>query len=176
MKTYMELVNEVKEEMANGGKRTFNKELFSELSRAYLNDYSATTQVAKTKNGEMFTEEITPVDDFRKFIERVLIDFGVDKQEATKIRDNYEFTNADALYPICSELITNYLDTGKRFFHKRLTSIYLLFISSVYCFSYCFFHNLFKFRSKDMFRYIHNLFNLWCFYILWNYMHTSTIY
>lgn len=115
MKTYMELVNEVKEEMANGGKRTFNKELFSELSRAYLNDYSATTQVAKTKNGEMFTEEITPVDDFRKFIERVLIDFGVDKQEATKIRDNYEFTNADALYPICSELITNYLDTGKRF-------------------------------------------------------------
>lgn len=115
MKTYNELVNEVKEEMANGGKRTFNKELFSELSRAYLNEYGATTKVAKTKGGEVYTEEITPVDDFRKFIEKVLIDFGVDKQEATRIRDNYEFTNVDALYPICSELITNYLETGKRF-------------------------------------------------------------
>lgn len=115
MKTYMELVNEIKEEMKNGGKRTFSKELFSELSKAYLNDIGNKTTVAKTKNGEIYTEELAVVDDFRKFMEKVLIDFGVDKQEASKMRTDYQFTNVDALYPICSELIMNYLDTGKKF-------------------------------------------------------------
>lgn len=115
MKTYNEMVEEIKNDMANGGKRTFSRELFGELSQAYLNDFGARTQVAKTKNGEIHLEEINVVDDFRKFIEKVLLDFGVDKQEATKIRDSYEFTNVDALYPVCSELIMNYIDTGKRF-------------------------------------------------------------
>lgn len=115
MKTYKELVCEIKEEMNNGGKRTFSKELFSELSKAYLNDIGNTTTVAKTKNGEVLTEEVGVVDDFRKFMEKVLIDFGVDKQEASKMRTDYEFTNVDALYPVCSELIMNYVDTGKKF-------------------------------------------------------------
>lgn len=116
MKTYQELVNEVKEEMKNGGRSTFSKDLFSELAKAYLNDVNLTATVAKTKNGEIYTEELAVVDEFRKFVERVLLDFGVDKQEAAKVRTNdYQFTNVDALYPVCSELIMNYIDTGKKF-------------------------------------------------------------
>ena len=58
MKTYMELVNEVKEELANGGKRSFSRELFNDLTAAYLNDIGNTTTIAKTKNGELVEEEI----------------------------------------------------------------------------------------------------------------------
>lgn len=115
MKTYKELFEEIRESMKNGGKCTFSKEQFTDLARAYLNDTEAVVKVAKTKNGEMFTEETNVVKDFRKMIERILIDFGVDKQEASKVIEDYQFTNVDAMYGVCSELIYNYVDAGKKF-------------------------------------------------------------
>ena len=116
MKSYQDLVNEIKEEMKNGGRRTFSKETFLELSKAYLNDVGNITHMIKTKNDGIEEIEVNVVDDYRKMIEKILVDFGVDKQEASKIRTNdYQFTNVDALYPLCSELIYNYIDTGKKF-------------------------------------------------------------
>ena len=116
MKTYQELVAESKDEMANGGRRTFSKETFLELSKAYLNDVNNVAKTIKVKGDKIEESEISVVDDYRKMIEKILIDFGVDKQEASKIRTNeYQFTNVDALYPLCSELIYNYIDTGKKF-------------------------------------------------------------
>ena len=74
MKTYMELVEEVKAEIANGGKRSFSRELFNELTKAYLNDVEGnTTTVAKTKNGELVTEEINVPANFRKMIMKILL-------------------------------------------------------------------------------------------------------
>ena len=68
MKTYMELVEEVKAEIANGGKRSFSRELFNDLTAAYLNDVDNTVTIAKTRNGELVEEEINVPKDFRKII------------------------------------------------------------------------------------------------------------
>ena len=116
MKTYNELVNQVREEITNGGKRSFSRELFNELTLAYMNDVDNVTTIAKTKNGEMVTEEINVPQNFRKMIMKILLDFGVDKQEAERIMTNdYQFKNLDALYEVSSELILNYAGTGKKF-------------------------------------------------------------
>ena len=117
MKTYMELVNEVREEIANGGKRSFSRELFNELTAAYLNDVENNkTTIAKTRNGELVEEEINVPLDFRKMVMKILLDFGVDKQEAERILTNdYQFKDVSALYEVASETILNYAGTGKKF-------------------------------------------------------------
>lgn len=116
MKTYNELVNEVREELANGGKRSFSRELFNELTAAYLNDVENTTTIAKTKNGELVEEEINVPLDFRKMVMKILLDFGVDKQEAERILTNdYQFRDVSAIYEVASETILNYANTGKKF-------------------------------------------------------------
>ena len=116
MKTYMELVNEVKEELSNGGKRSFSRELFNDLTAAYLNDIGNTTTIAKTKNGELVEEEINVPLDFRKMVMKILLDFGVDKQEAERVLTNdYQFRDVSAIYEVASETILNYVDTGKKF-------------------------------------------------------------
>ena len=116
MKTYMELVEEVKNELVNGGKRSFSRELFNELTNAYLNDVENTVTIAKTRNGELVEEELNVPMNFRKMIMKILLDFGVDKQEAEKILTNdYQFKDLSALYEVSSELIMNYAGTGKKF-------------------------------------------------------------
>ena len=116
MKTYMELVEVVKNELANGGKRSFSRELFNELTTAYLNDVENTVTIAKTRNGELVEEELNVPMNFRKMVMKILLDFGVDKQEAEKILTNdYQFKDLSALYEVSSELIMNYAGTGKKF-------------------------------------------------------------
>ena len=116
MKNYNELVNEVREELKNGGKRSFSRELFNDLTLAYMNDIENKTTVAKTKNGEMVTEDISVPANFRKMVYKILLDFGVDKQEAERIMTNdYQFKDLSALYEVSSELILNYAGTGKKF-------------------------------------------------------------
>ena len=116
MKTYNELVNEIREEIANGGKRSFSRELFNELTAAYLNDVNNTTTIAKTKNGELVEEELNVPMNFRKMVMKILLDFGVDKQEAERILTNdYQFKDVSALYEVASETILNYAGTGKKY-------------------------------------------------------------
>ena len=117
MKTYMEMVNEIREEISNGGKRSFSRELFNELTAAYLNDVENNkTTIAKTRNGEMIEEEINVPLDFRKMLYKILLDFGIDRQEAERILTNdYQFKDVSALYEVSSELILNYAGTGKKF-------------------------------------------------------------
>lgn len=117
MKGYNELVNEIREELNNGGKRSFSRELFNDLTLAYMNDVENNkTVVAKTKNGEMVEEELNVPANFRKMIYKILLDFGVDKQEAEKIMTNdYQFKDLSALYEVASEVILNYAGTGKKF-------------------------------------------------------------
>ena len=116
MKTYNELVNEIREEMTNGGKRSFSRELFNELTAAYLNDVNNTTTIAKTKNGELVEEELNVPMNFRKMVMKILLDFGVDKQEAERILTNdYQFKDVSAIYEVASETILNYASTGKKY-------------------------------------------------------------
>jgi len=116
MKTYNELVNEIREELNNGGKRSFSREMFNELTAAFLNDVENTTTIAKTKNGELIEEEINVPLDFRKMVMKILLDFGVDKQEAERILTNdYQFKDVSAIYEVASETILNYAGTGKKF-------------------------------------------------------------
>ena len=116
MKTYNELLNEIREELNNGGKRSFSREMFNELTAAFLNDVENTTTIAKTKNGELIEEEINVPLDFRKMVMKILLDFGVDKQEAERILTNdYQFKDVSALYEVASETILNYAGTGKKF-------------------------------------------------------------
>ena len=116
MKNYNELVNEVREELKSGGKRSFSRELFNDLTLAYMNDIDNTVTIAKTRNGELVEEELNVPTNFRKMIMKILLDFGVDKQEAEKILTNdYQFKDLSALYEVSSELILNYAGTGKKF-------------------------------------------------------------
>lgn len=112
---YNELKEQIKQKMENGGRRTFSREEFNDLTKAYLNDIDNKTVVAKKIGDEIREEEINPVADFRKMIYNILTDFGVDKQEAAKVCTEYKFRNMDAMYPITSEIIMNYLETGKKF-------------------------------------------------------------
>ena len=51
MKTYNELRDEIKAKMEEGGRRTFSKEEFNDLTKAYLNDVdNKTTIVRKVGN------------------------------------------------------------------------------------------------------------------------------
>ena len=76
MKTYMELVEEVKNELANGGKRSFSRELFNELTTAYLNDVENTVTIAKTRNGELVEEELNVPMNFRKMVMKMFLTVG----------------------------------------------------------------------------------------------------
>ena len=79
-----------------------------------INDNTVT--IAKTRNGELVEEELNVPANFRKMIMKILLDFGVDKQEAEKILTNdYQFKDLSALYEVSSELILNYAGTGKKF-------------------------------------------------------------
>ena len=81
-----------------------------------MNDVDNTVTIAKTRNGELVEEELNVPANFRKMIMKILLDFGVDKQEAEKILTNdYQFKDLSALYEVSSELILNYAGTGKKF-------------------------------------------------------------
>ena len=52
----------------------------------------------------------------QKVVMKILLDFGVDKQEAERIMTNdYQFKDLNALYEVASETILNYAGTGKKF-------------------------------------------------------------
>lgn len=119
MKTFDEVFNEIKSSVSvtKSGKikKTFSYTDFNRLLKAFLNDPEYTTKVASTKDGEVVYKEVKPVEQFRGMIKRVLVDFGVDKQEAENISTSYQFTNVDGLYEVMSEIIYQYMLADKKF-------------------------------------------------------------
>lgn len=117
--TFNEVFEEIKASIAvedgKKKKRGFSRTEFNRLAKAFVNDHNFTSTRAKTKGGVMVEEEIMPVKEFRKMLETMLKDFGVDKQEAAAVLDTYEFKKFDGMYEFCSELIYQYMNTGKRF-------------------------------------------------------------
>jgi hypothetical protein len=119
MKTYEEVLKEIqgKVSVSKSGKKkkTFSRSDFDDLTKAYLNSYNATIKSCKMAGGEVVETDVMPVQAFRGFLKRIVSDFGVDKQEAEKVMNDYEITNVDGLYEIVSTLISNYLSADKKF-------------------------------------------------------------
>lgn len=117
-KGFKELKKEIREEINKGEKkRTHSKNDFNKFAKAYVNDVDHVSYKVKgvDENGAPVKEEFKPVQDYRKGLKKVLADFGVDKQEAEKIMNDYQFKNVDGLYEFVSELLYEYMETGKKF-------------------------------------------------------------
>lgn len=119
-KTFQEVFNEIKSEITTGrsGKpvKSFSKSAFDKLAKAMVNEVDYTIEAVSIKNGEVQSKELKPVQMYRNVIKGILQDFGVDKQEATRILDSsYEIRSVDGLYELASELIYQYIDAGKKF-------------------------------------------------------------
>lgn len=119
-KTFNDVLNEIKENISvsKTGKpvRTFSRSDFDTLAKAYLNAPDHTVEVVSQKAGELVKKEVAPVAQFRGMIRRILLDFGVDKQESERIlSDSYEIRNVDGLYEVISDLVYQYAAAGKKF-------------------------------------------------------------
>jgi len=118
--SFTEVFEEIKSNLttSKAGKtvKSFNRSQFDKLAKAYLNSTDYTIEVAGTKGGELVKTTIEPVKAFRGMLKRILIEFGVDKQEAETILDSSkEIKNVDGIYELCSELIYQYMNAGKKF-------------------------------------------------------------
>ena len=96
----------------------FSKAKFSMIAQAFANDPDYETTLIKLKNDEYVEETVTPVKDFRKqFIEKVLVDHGIDKQQAANAANNYQYSlkQIEALHPFVAEEIEQYMRLGYTF-------------------------------------------------------------
>ena len=119
-KTFTEVFNEIKEGVSTtkSGKpmQSWSRDAFDKLAKAYVNEVDYTILQASAKGDSYVTKEVKPVQLLRSMIQRILIDFGVDKAEAERVMtEAYEITKVDGIYELCSELIYQYMDTGKKF-------------------------------------------------------------
>lgn len=119
MKTFDEVFNEIKGNVSVGKngkvKKTFSRTDFDALLKAMLNETDYTAEYCGTKNGDLVKKEVKPVKMFRESLKRVLVNFGVDSQDAEKIVNDYKFTNVDGWYELMSEVIYRYMDANKKF-------------------------------------------------------------
>jgi hypothetical protein len=119
-KTFQEVFNEIKSNVSLSKKgkqiKSFSKTDLDKLGKALLNELEYKTEIVKSKGGELIKEEILPVKKLREgFIKAFLVGVGIDKAEAEKLSQTYQFDNVDGLYEFCSEWITASLEAGKKF-------------------------------------------------------------
>jgi len=119
MKTFDEVFNEIKSNVSvsKSGKikKTFSRTDFDTLLKAMVNEPEYTTTYCGTKGGKMVKKDVQPVKMFRESLKRVLMNFGVDSQDAEKIIKDYKFTNVDGWYELMSEIIYRYMEADKKF-------------------------------------------------------------
>jgi hypothetical protein len=101
----------------------FSRSKFTTMMTGLLNDPDYEAEICKLKGDDMVVEKTKPVAEFRKqMVEKVLRDHGVDKAEAEKAANEYEFSpkQVDSMYPIMSEGIDKFMDLGYAFkFHQK---------------------------------------------------------
>ncbi len=115
-KTFSDVFDEIKAEVSGKSARTFSKADFDRMAKALVNDVDHTVEVASVKGGEMQLKEVKPVAAYRKTLQRILQDFGVDKHESARVLESsYEIASVDGLYELASELIYKYIEAGKKF-------------------------------------------------------------
>jgi hypothetical protein len=119
-KNFQDVFNEIKENVSvsASGKpvKSFSRSDFDKMAKAFVNEVDYKIEAASFKGGEVVKKEIEPVKALRGMIQRILLDFGVDKQEAARVMDQaYEIRNVDGIYELCSELVFQYMKAGKKF-------------------------------------------------------------
>lgn len=119
-KTFQEVFNEIKENVtvSKTGKKvkSWSRQDFNKMAKAFLNTPEYTFQKAVAKGDTYETVDVMPVKEFRKMIQSILKDFGVDKAESERVLTETELVkNADAMYELVSELIYQYLAADKKF-------------------------------------------------------------
>lgn len=102
----------------------FSRSKKAYLTQALLNDPDYEAEIVKFKDGDFVTAKVNPVADFRKqMLEKVLVDHGIDKQEAAAAAKKYKYSlkQAEAIYPFMSEDVENYIRLGYtyRFLDKK---------------------------------------------------------
>ena len=96
--------------------KRFSKSTFQEIMVNYLNDDEYESHVMKIKGDNAIKVKEYPVKKFRKILYNVLIDFGVDPDDAKAIKKEYKFKNKtiDGMYEFISDFLYFYLNSGKR--------------------------------------------------------------
>lgn len=118
MSKFTEKKEEIVKACASSSRKTFNAQEFNELGTALLNEPDYVAKVAVTKNGVFSEEETTPVKDLRKsIIGGVLKAAGHDSAEQEKFVNEHQFSTLP-LYPVVSEMVEQYIRTGKAFVFK----------------------------------------------------------
>lgn len=116
MANFNEVLEQIKESTKGKKAKTFSRTDFDTLMKAYINDVSYEGTVVKVENGEPVEKTIKPVEAFRGMLEEILIDFGIDKQEAARIKDDsYAIKHVDCMYEFISEIVYKYMEAGKKF-------------------------------------------------------------
>ena len=118
--TVNEVLAEISAQRKEDGKmeiRQFSKKNFEKLLKAMLNDVDFKTTVAKIKNKEVSSvEEIEVTKNFRKFCQKIIEKFGVDKKESERIlTDEFSFDNVSGLYEFFATAMYLYIEKGNRF-------------------------------------------------------------
>lgn len=118
-KSFQEVFDEIKASVSTSKKgkliKTFSRSDFDKLAKAFLNEEGYAVDTISTKDGAMVTNQVMPIKEFRNMLRVILIDFGVDKQEAERVIDGYNIHNVSGLYEVCSELLFQYIAAGKKF-------------------------------------------------------------
>jgi hypothetical protein len=122
-KSFQEVFDEIKSKVSVSNKggsprpvKSWSRSDFDRLAKALVNDVNYTIDSVTIKNGKPEKKEIKPVQLYRNAIRQILIDFGVDKEEAKRIMDeSYEIRSVDGLYELASEIIYKYIEAGKKF-------------------------------------------------------------
>lgn len=115
MSKFTDKKQEITTASSSSKRKTFNAQEFNELGTALLNEPEYVSTVVTTKNGELLSEDTTPVKDFRKkLIGDIMKKAGHDTAEQEKYVAEYQFPTLP-LYPIVSEMTEQYLRCGKAF-------------------------------------------------------------
>lgn len=108
-----------KEKVKNGGRvvSTWSKKDFDNLLTAMLNDNDYEVDVCSVKHGEKITNKIKPVEDFRNKFVKAILESYMDEADATEKAKHIKFSRSqvESMYPIMSEAIYRYIETGKKF-------------------------------------------------------------
>lgn len=112
MSKFHDKIEEIKTLVTTKG---FSKNDFNELMVAYLNDIDYEGDVYKTKGDSVYITKTKPVEEFRKLITSVLVDVGIEQNEAEQIMREYQFKKADVMLNFMNEFIYNYMKTGRRY-------------------------------------------------------------
>lgn len=118
---------DVKEAIANGVGTTedgekkvgaFTKDTFEKLNSSFINELDYEVEVVKSRaeDGTVVKETIKPVQEFReKFIKPILKEVGIDSAECDALANKEINAKLSGFYDYSSELIWNYMETGRQF-------------------------------------------------------------